>query len=60
MSKGLSAKYYQENYQKRSLKILKSFYRRKRKKRQCGRERYKNLSEDEEQELVEYRKNIIE
>ena len=61
MSKGLSAKYYQENYQKRFWKILKSFYRRKKKKkRQYGYERYKNLSEDEEQELVKYRKNIIE
>ena len=29
-------------------------------KRQYGRERCKNLSEDEKQNLVEYRKNIIE
>ena len=28
--------------------------------RQCGRERYKNLSEDEKQKLVEYRKIIIQ
>ena len=30
----------------------------KERKRQSGRERYKNLSEDEKRKLVEYRKNI--
>ena len=32
----------------------------KKKKQQYDRECYKNLSEDEKQKLVEYRKNIIE
>ena len=36
-------------------KISKSFWRRK-KKQLYGREHYKNLSEDEKQKLVEYRK----
>ena len=31
----------------------------KKKKEQYGHERYKNLSEDEKQKLVEYSKNII-
>ena len=31
----------------------------KEKKRQHGREQYKNLSEDEEQKLVEYRKKKL-
>ena len=34
---------------------------KKKKKRQYGRERYKNISEDEKESLVKYRKkNIIE
>ena len=44
MSKKLSAKCYQENK------------KRLQKKRQYGLERYKNLSEDEKQKPVEYRK----
>ena len=51
MSKNLSAKYYQENkerLQKRLIKDIKIFLRKK-----------KN-SEDEKQNLVEYRKNITE
>ena len=31
----------------------------KEKKRQCGRERYKNLSEDEKQKLLEYKSGRI-
>ena len=31
----------------------------KKKKRQYGREQYKNLSEDEKEKLVEYRKKIL-
>ena len=54
MSKDSSAKYYQDNnnknYRKSSWKILNQQY---------GRERYKNLSENEKQKLVESRKNII-
>ena len=60
MPKNLSAKYYRENkeiLQKRLVKDIKIFLRKKKKKnQQCGRERYKNLPEDEKQKLVEYRK----
>ena len=60
MSKKLSAKYYQENkerLQKKLVKDIKMFLKKKKKKKQqYGRERYKNLSEDEKQKLVEYRK----
>ena len=64
MSKNLSAKYHQENkerVQKNLTEYIKIFLKKKKKKkRQYGRERYKTLSEDEKQEeLVEYRKNII-
>ena len=42
------------------LKGIKIFLKRKKKKKQqYGRERYKNLSEDEKQRLVEYTKYII-
>ena len=64
MCKKLLAKYYQENkerLQKKLVKDIKVFLRKKKeKKQQYGRERYKNLSEDEKQNLAEYRKNIIE
>ena len=33
--------------------------KKKKKKRQYGREQYKNLSEDEKEKLVEYRKKIL-
>ena len=60
MFKKLSAKYYQENkerLQKKLVKDIKMFLKKKKKKKQqYGRERYKNLSEDEKQKLVEYRK----
>ena len=54
MSKKLSAKYYQENkerLQKKLGKDIKTFPKKKN-----GREGYKNLSEDQKQKLVEYRK----
>ena len=64
MCKKLLAKYYQENkerLQKKLVKDIKIFLRKKKeKKQQYGRERYKNLSEDEKQNLAEHRKNIIE
>ena len=64
MSKNLPAKYYQEGkerLQKKLMKDIKIFLKKKKnKKRQYGRERYKNLLEDEKQKLVDYRKNIIE
>ena len=62
MAKNVSAKYYQEkkkNYKKQLLKDTKIFLKRKVKKPQYGCERYKNLSEDEKQELVEHRKEIL-
>ena len=46
-----------KDYKKKSSpKILKSFYKRKRKKQQYGCECYNNLSENEKYELVGYRK----
>ena len=60
MSKALSAKYHQENkerLQKKLTKDIKIFLKKKTEKKwQCGRKRYKNLSEDEKQKLLEYRK----
>ena len=60
MSKRLSAKYYQENkerLQKNLVKDIKIFLKKKKKKkRQYCHKRYTNLSEDEQQKLVEYRK----
>ena len=38
------------------MKYIKVFLKKKKKKQQCGVERYKNLPEDEKQKLVEYRK----
>ena len=57
MSKTLSAKYYQENkgrLEKKLAKDMKFFL--KRKKYQYGCECHKNISKDEKQKLVEYRK----
>ena len=45
-----------KEYKRSSWKIPKSFYRWKRKKWQYGCECYKNLSEDEKQKLIDYRK----
>ena len=59
MSKNLSLKYFREN-KERLQKNIKIFLKKKNKKRQYGRERYKNLSEDQKQKVAEYRKNIIE
>ena len=60
MSKNLSAKYYQEIIKERLLKLVKGikiFLKKKKKKKwQHGLERYKNLSEDKKQKLVEYKK----
>ena len=58
----MSAKYYQENkaLQKKKKKLVKDIktFLKKTKKSKCqyGREHYKNLSENEKQKLVEYRK----
>ena len=60
MPKNVSAKYYQENKERRQKQIVKDikiFLRKEKKKRQqYGLERYENLSDDEQQKLVEYRK----
>ena len=62
MSENLSAKYYQEIKERLYKKLVKDIkiilIKKKKKKRQYGRERYKNLSENEKNKLVEYRKNI--
>ena len=49
MFKNLEAKYYQENKERVQKKSLE---------KQNGYERYKNLSENEKQKLVDYRKKI--
>ena len=59
MSKNLSVKYYQENKEKlpkKLIKDIKMFLQKIKKKRQYGRECYKDLLEDEKQKLVEYKK----
>ena len=59
MSKTLSAniiKKVKKDYKKKLIKDIKVFLKKKKKKREDGRERYKNLVEDEKQKLVEYRK----
>ena len=62
MFKNLSAKYDQESkerLQKQLMKDIKIFLKKKKKKskkQQYSCERYKNLSEDEKQKLIEYRK----
>ena len=53
-----------ERPQKKLTKDIKIFLGKKirkiKKKQEYNRDRYKNISEDEKQKLVEYRKNIIE
>ena len=58
MSKSLSAKYYQENQERLQKKLAKDIkiFLKKKEKQQYGCERYKNLSEDVKQKLVEFRK----
>ena len=61
MSENLSAKYHQENkeaLQKQLVKDIKIFLRKKKKKEQRKHihEHNKNLSGDEKNKLVEYRK----
>ena len=61
MSKGLSAKHYQNNQERLQKKLVKKVFlkKKKKKKRQYSDEQYRNLREDEKQKFVEYRKNII-
>ena len=60
MPKNLSAKYYQDNKERLQKKACEKYQiylkKKKKKKQQYGCENYKNLSEDEKQKLVEYRK----
>ena len=63
MCRNLSAKCYQENkerLQKKFVKDVKIYLKKKIKNQRFDHERYKNLAEDEKQKLVEYRKKIIE
>ena len=64
MSKALSAKCYQKNKERLRRKFvedIKIFLRKKKKKkREYGRERQKNLSENEKKSLLSIEKNIIE
>ena len=60
MPKNLSAKYYQDNKERLQKKACEKYQiylkKKKKKKQQYGCEHYKNLSEDEKQKPVEYRK----
>ena len=58
MPKNLSAKYYQENKERLQKKLVKDIkiFLKKKKKREYGREHYKNLSEEERHKLFECRK----
>ena len=58
MPKNLSAKYYQENKERLQKKLVKDIkiFLKKKKKREYGREHYKNLSEEERHKLFESRK----
>ena len=60
MSNNLSARYYQEYkeiLQEKLMKDSKIFLQNKKKKCHYGCERYKNLSEDEKNKLVEKKKS---
>ena len=60
MSKNSLAKYYENNKERKVVKDIKVFLKKKNEKKwQYGHERYENLLEDEKQKVVEYRKNII-
>ena len=52
----MPVKYYQESKERLQKKLTKDIKIFLKKKKEKGRERYKNLSEDEKQKLVEYRK----
>ena len=58
MSKGSSAKYYQNNKGRLEKKLQSPSKEEKEEKWQDGHEQYKNPPEDEKQTLVEYRKMI--
>ena len=53
------SKQKRKTVKKKLAKDIKIYLKKKKKKKQeYGRERYKNLSKDEKQKSVEYRKNI--
>ena len=60
----MSAKYHQDSKERLQKKAGEKYHclseGGKKEKRKLERERYTNLSEDEKQKLVAYRKNIIE
>ena len=59
MAKNVSTKYYQENKEifKKAREIYQNISKEEEdKKQQYGCERYKSLSKDEKQKLVEYRR----
>ena len=57
MSKNSSGKYYQDNKElKKDMKDIKSFLKKKKKKEKYGQKWYKNISKNQKQSLVEYRK----
>ena len=56
MSKYLPARYYQKNKEKNVKRIIKYIKILLNREREYGCEQYRNLSEDEKQRLVEYRK----
>ena len=56
-SKTSSAKYYQDNKERLQKSLSKE---EKEKKQQYGRECYKNISEDEIQKLLEYRRKVLQ
>ena len=57
MSRNSSAKYYQDNKKRLQKRLVNDKVKKKKKgKQKYGRERYENLSEEEKQKLVEYRK----
>ena len=63
MSNNLSVKFYQQNKdirQKQAFKKYQNLSKQEKNKQQYGRERYKILSEDEEQNLLSMEKNNTE
>ena len=62
MSKHSSASYYKKNkerLQKKHVKDIKIFLKKKKKKRKYWHERYENLPKDEKQKFAHYRKKYF-
>ena len=65
ISKGPSVEYYQNNKERLQIKTLERYQshskkEKEKKKQQCGCKRYKNITQDEKQKLVEYKKNVTD